>query len=179
MKSAGRASLANGNEPNFTTLPEADRADMEVFTEYVRLILPVLGFDIAKETASVATPVSTPKMSGPPEQASPIFRINSVGVDARMSVAGDEYVVHKDSTARADAKAAQNTYRPLRDQLLKEGVLVPNPQDPTLLIFTKDVPFKSLSAAAAIVLDRNAAGPREWKLEETKMSYGDWQQRQL
>lgn len=174
IKASGRASLANGTEPVFSMIPESDRADMEFFIAQVRLLLPVLGFDIAKDPATIAS--SEEEATTPP---SPVFRINSVGVDARMSVVDNEYVVHQGSTARADAKSASNTYRQLRDQLIKDGKLVPKPGAPELLVFTEAVPFASLSAAAATILDRNAQGPREWKLGGSKTSYAEWQQAQL
>jgi hypothetical protein len=173
IKAAGRAGLANGNEPAFDLLPESDRADMEGFIGHVRLVLPVLGFDIAREPVSISVATKSPERTGP------IFRITSVGVDARMSPVADEYVVHKGSTARADAKAAYNAYQGLRDQLKAEGKLVVSAQNPSLLVFTEDVPFASLSAAAAVVLDRQAAGPSEWKVDGSKISYAEWQQAQL
>jgi hypothetical protein len=39
----------------------------------------------------------------------------------------------------------------------------------------EDVPFKSPSAAAAVVLDRNSNGRTEWKLAGTKVTYDEWQ----
>lgn len=49
---AGRAKLVNGTAPNFGLLPEADLSDMEFFIEQLRVVLPVLGMDFLKETAS-------------------------------------------------------------------------------------------------------------------------------
>lgn len=37
------------------------------------------------------------------------------------------------------------------------------------------LPFRSPSAAAAIVLDRNSNGRIEWKVVGSKMTYHDWQ----
>src|SRR5690606_5734705 len=48
-KSSERAEVLNSLEPALSILPESDVADMEYFIEQVRLILPVLGFDILRE----------------------------------------------------------------------------------------------------------------------------------
>ena len=42
-RQADAVSLANGTDPDFQRLPEADRADMELFVEQVTLMLPILG----------------------------------------------------------------------------------------------------------------------------------------
>src|SRR6185437_12543140 len=73
IKAAGRATLANGNEPAFDLLPESDRADMEGFIAQVRLVLPVLGFDIAREPVTVTLTRTVHS-----EHPAMIFRINSV-----------------------------------------------------------------------------------------------------
>jgi hypothetical protein len=40
----------------------------------------------------------------------------------------------------------------------------------------RSYPFKSPSAAAAVILDRNSNGRREWKLVGSKSTYHEWQE---
>ena len=49
-KRAGRATLHNSTTPDYTQLHEAEVAYMESFLEHMRLVLPVLGLDVLKET---------------------------------------------------------------------------------------------------------------------------------
>jgi predicted GIY-YIG superfamily endonuclease len=64
-KTAKRASLANGNEPSFNMLPEADRADMAFFLGQITLILPVLGIDILHPEPKVSSPTSGSGITAP------------------------------------------------------------------------------------------------------------------
>lgn len=61
-------------------------------------------------------------------------------------------------------------------KLIEDGVLVAEGSD--RLRFVKPWPFSSPSAAAGFVLDRNANGRIEWKVEGTSQSYHDWQAQQ-
>ncbi|MBE0530094.1 MAG: GIY-YIG nuclease family protein [Rhodospirillales bacterium] len=170
---SGRAVLANGTDPSFDLLPEADRADMEFFITQVRLLMPVLGFDVTREPVSVVAA----QVSADPEN--PLFVIRSVGVDACMSIVDDEYVVHEGSTARADAKSSYNAYQALRKILIGEGKLERVPGNNDLLRFRQDVPFSSPSAASSVILDRNSSGPREWRVDGEKTTFAEWQQAQI
>jgi hypothetical protein len=51
--------------------------------------------------------------------------------------------------------------------------------DPDTLVFADNVAFDSPSAAAAVVLGRNANGRIEWKTADTNKTYADWQALQL
>lgn len=79
---------------------------------------------------------------------------------------------------RDGTPAFPDGYRSLRDQLIRDGNLVNGPA-PTQYRFTTDVVFPSPSAAAAVVMARNASGPREWKQTETGETYGSWRTAQL
>lgn len=48
---AGRVSLTNNTAPDAPLLPEADLSDMEYFIEQLRVVLPVLGLEVLKETS--------------------------------------------------------------------------------------------------------------------------------
>jgi hypothetical protein len=158
--------LANGTAPDFVRLPEADRSDMASFIEQLRTVLPILGFDLFRPAGG--RPMSQPGADG----ASPVFELNSVGVRATARELDDGFVVLAGSTARRDGTAAfPDGYRSFRDQLVKDGKLVP---EPGLYRFAANVIFPSPSAAAAVVLARNASGPQEWKLCGTGQTYKVW-----
>ncbi len=69
----------------------------------------------------------------------------------------------------AEGSPRKKRDRPLRDKLLRDGVLCAD-KDPELLRFTRDYEFTSASAAAGIVKDGNASGPQLWKDEKTGRS---------
>ena len=48
---AGRVKLTNSTAPELPLLPEADVSDMEYFIEQLRVVLPVLGLDVLKDTS--------------------------------------------------------------------------------------------------------------------------------
>jgi len=74
----------------------------------------------------------------------------------------DGFVVRAGSTAMKDGAPKVKRDRPLRDRLIREGVLLPD-KDQSLLRFSRDYEFTSASAAAGVVKDGNASGPQLWK----------------
>jgi hypothetical protein len=87
-------------------------------------------------------------------------------------------VVLKGSTARKDGVPSWTTYKELRDELLQAGKLRPNP-NPDFLEFAEDVPFRSPSAAAAVVAAGNRNGGLMWRVEGTGQTYAEWQEARL
>ncbi|HEY8578615.1 MAG TPA: DUF4357 domain-containing protein [Beijerinckiaceae bacterium] len=63
----------------------------------------------------------------------------------------------------------------LKQELISHGVLVPNDLG-SRYEFAQPYAFRSPSAAAAVVLDRNSNGRQEWKLVGARFSYHQWQQ---
>ena len=58
---------------------------------------------------------------------------------------------------------------------MQQGVLGPGPSG-NGWVFTRPYAFnKSPSAAAAVVLDRNSNGRREWRVVGSKQTYDEWQ----
>lgn len=66
------------------------------------------------------------------------------------------------------------SYANLKQNLISTGVLAPTADGK--YVFAKPYSFASPSAAAAVVLDRNANGRLEWKVRGDRRSYQDWQQ---
>ena len=170
-KEAGSVSLANDTQPDFRNLPEADVADMEFFLGQLRLVLPILGFDLFGQRAGEIAAVD-----GCRDDAT--FTFSSTGAEASARETAEGFIVMAGSTAR---KAGTDTfplgYRALRDRLVEDGKLVDDSED--LLRFTADVAFGSPSAAASVVAARSASGPREWRVRSTGEMYRDWRTERL
>ena len=180
---AGRVTLANSQQPGAERrrLPEADRANMESFLANLRTILPVVGLNLLKPQSRVvqtAQRMTTTKNSDAQvtEAAQVKFEIrHKSGVKATAVEENDEFVVLKDSEALRDTGYVQQSYGELKADLLKQSVLVSSSTNDRY-IFVSSFPFKSPSAAAAIVLDRNANGRLEWKVVGKPMTYHQWQE---
>jgi hypothetical protein len=170
---AGRVTLENSQKPDSDRryLPEADRANMQAFLKNIATILPVVGFDFLKPASKAKGTLDIGIVSA--QAKGPEFTIeNKSGIKARMIETEDAYIVQKGSLAAKDADHVSNTYGSLRQSLIDKGILL---IDGDFYRFADDVPFKSPSAAAAVVLDRNSNGRTEWKLAGTKLTYDEWQ----
>ncbi len=172
---AHRIPLENqkGTQSEYGVLPEADQADMLYFIEQIKLVLPVLGLDLLRETNAQA--------AGLPPQAMPHFELHApkLGIAAQALEQDDEFVVLRGSLARSTWSLQQegSGYQKLHQQLQRQGVLVA--ADAELLQFSCDYAFSSPSAASAVVLGRSDNGRKSWLLAGTKQTYGDWQTAQL
>ena len=172
-KSAGRALVANGNEPKLKQLPESDVADMEYFLEQLQLVLPVLGVNVFRSKATVA-PLLTKQADT--QSLELVLDSKKNGISA-FAVEQDGEVTVRAGSKATTAQFTSNTYGDLRDGLLKDGTLVPDGAG--LLEFAQDATFPSPSAAAAVVLNRNSNGRTEWRLKATGQTLKDWQNEQL
>lgn len=168
VRQADAASLANGTDPDFQRLPEADRADMDLFVEQVSLMLPILGFDLFRRSAPHSAALASTAAAGT------TFIFATAGASATARETDEGFVVQASSTARRTPSGTFPAgYLALRDKLVADGKLTDGPT-PDLYTFATDVAFSSPSAAASIVAARSASGPREWKVEETGQTYTEW-----
>ncbi len=172
---AGRVSLDNGQAPSADKrrMPEADRANMEAFLANLKVILPVVGLDLLKPR-----PFATTKPTGSvPEAGEVRFEIrHKSGVKAAGVEEEGEFIVLKGSEALKDAGyQGTNSYGELKQELIAQGVLAASADD-KFYEFVRPYSFKSPSAAAAVVLDRNANGRLEWKVVGSKLTYHQWQE---
>jgi len=165
-KEARRVRVNNTNQGLIATgLPESDVADMNNFINNITMLLLTLGVNVF-EIVAVA-PASSPS------SIQPLFQLQAAVVQAKAIENGGEFVVLKDSQSRGSI-GAQDSYKGQRDKLIATGALMRQGDD-RLFVFTQDTPFKSVSAAAAVVLGRNANGRKEWKVSGTNQTYADWE----
>lgn len=189
-KSVGRVSLENIQGPTGgAELPEADASDMDYFIEQVRILMPVLGYDIFRGRAS-STPERPPKVT---EQAtlglenmnadSPRFHLRtSKGVDAQAQVIDGEFTVLEGSIVsaamRRSSKQSESTARQFANRSIQHAEMLKNTvplAEGGLARLTKDIVYSSPSAAASVVVGRATSNGRiEW-VSGNGQSYGTWE----
>jgi hypothetical protein len=171
---ANRVQLANNTNPEFSSLPEPDVADMEYFLNQVQMLLPVVGFNFAISLPSLDQPDDTFTV----HKESPIFKLTYGGVEAYAQEIGDEFVVFQGSTARKrTTRTLADLYIQMRQKLLKEGKLDES-SDEKFWTFTQNVPFSSTSTAANVVGGAQLNGRTNWKIKDTNKIYAEWQESQ-
>jgi len=153
---------------------------MEFFLEQIQLILPVVGFDFLRSRRVSAEP-SSQKFPVLPVSSSAlevVLTSKKYGYNANAIETDGEINVLAGSRASSSKDVAQNSYAPLREQLMKDGRLRPTP-DGAFLEFTDDVSFASPSAAAAVINNRNTNGRTAWRLKSTGQTLKEWQDAQI
>ncbi|MEU6189049.1 GIY-YIG nuclease family protein [Nocardia sp. NPDC047038] len=175
---AGRAKLVNGTAPPLSTLPEADISDMESFIAEARIVLPVLNVNIFRSVAVMPSPSAGPK-DPVAEALSPVFEmaVRKCGITATAQEIDGEFVVRAGSLARSSWSGWPSNYQRLHQNLVGEGVLKATSSG-EVAAFTRDYPFSSPSAAAAVVAGRNTSGRESWRIPEAGTTFGDWQNRE-
>jgi hypothetical protein len=175
---ANRVTLDNGTSPagHRRRLPEADQANMEQFLANLKIILPVVGLDLLKPQPRAVAQANTPIALRTAGDITFEIRHKS-GVSAQAVEEDGEFIVLEGSQALRDTGYVQRSYTALKDNLVNQGVL--QVQSDTLYLFAKPYSFRSPSAAAAIVLDRNSNGLTEWKVKGEKRTYQDVKQARI
>ena len=199
-KSIGRVSLFNGNDPTGgAALPEADQSDMQYFISQIRILMPVLGFDIFRGRSAQGKPALV--APGTPEEAatsigssvsdevaespdSPIFYMRTrEGGDAQAQIIDGEFTLlegsvipgaMKDNPDIAESTRKQHVLRAAQHSKVLE-VSVPGPTS-KMVTLSKDFVFTSPSAAAAIVYGRASANGRTTWRTQSGQTFGDWEQ---
>lgn len=155
-KSANRYKLDNSIIPTQSSISESDRAEMEDFIEYIKMLVNTLGhkvFDEKRQTIS--------------KERGAVLYIKAVrGADAYGEQSSDGFLVFKNSRAAGTIVASMTpNYISLRQNLIDDGLLIDKGD---FLEFSEDCIFSTPSSAATIVLGRNANGLVEWKHKDGK-----------
>jgi len=150
-KSANRYQIENSIIPTQSSISESDRAEMEEFIEYIKMLVNTLGHKVFDE-----------KREFKPKQKQESFFIKAVrGADGQGEPTSDGFVVFKNSKAAATiVNSMTPSFVAYRQKLIKEGVLVDKGD---FFEFSDDYIFSSPSTAAVMVMGRNANGLTEWK----------------
>lgn len=155
-KSANRYKVDNSIVPTQSSISESDRAEMEEFIEYIKLLVNTLGHKVFEE-----------KREFKPKQKQATFFIKAArGADGQGEPTSDGFVVFKGSKAAATiVNSMTSNFITFRQKLIDEGVLVDKGE---FFEFTDDYIFSSPSTAAVMVMGRNANGLTEWKTKDGK-----------
>jgi hypothetical protein len=173
----GRCTLQNGTAADYGSLPEADLADMAFFTEQIRTVLPVLGFDFLRDTSKPIKSMPAQGQSAPEESPIFVLTISKHNIQARAQEIDGEFFVLEGSGAREKWASTPHNYEALYDQLTADGILSTGADGK--VSFSQDHVFSSPSAAAAVVAGRPANGRTDWTTEQGGITYGAWQDLQV
>lgn len=180
-KEAGRATLANTQLPQAQRrhLPEAEQANMETFLITLKAVLPLVGLDLFKplpQRPQVGASQMTSGQAGSLDDEVVFTITHKSGVSATAFESGEEFVIRAGSQAIRDSGSKGHNYVKLKDELIAQGILAPQ-SDKMFLVFTKEYPFSSPSAAASVVLDRASNGRSEWHILNSDETFAQWQAR--
>ena len=155
-KSANRYKVDNSIVPTQSSISESDRAEMEEYIEYIKLLVNTLGHKVFEE-----------KREFKPKQKQATFFIKAArGADGQGEPTSDGFVVFKGSKAAATiVNSMTSNFITYRQKIIDEGVLVDKGE---FYEFTDDYIFSSPSTAAVMVMGRNANGLTEWKTKDGK-----------
>lgn len=199
----GRVDLYNGNVPSGgAALPEADESDMKYFIGQIRILMPVLGFDIFRgrsgQNASVASPPGLDTSASPQNETSgteavsessdsPIFVMNTrEGAKAQAQIIDGEFTMLAGSVIpdamKDNPEMAESTRKSFVVRKAQHAKLLEVAEQSAIsgmVTLIKDVAFTSPSAAGAIVYGRASANGRlTWKTEQGNRSLGQWEKDQ-
>ncbi len=155
-KSANRYTVENSIIPTQSSISESDKAEMEEFIEYIKMLVNTLGHKVFEE-----------KREFRPKHTQDLFYIKSArGADGIGEPTSDGFVVFKQSKAAATiVNSMSSNLITYRKNLIDEGVLVDKID---YFEFSDDYIFSSPSTAAGMVMGRNANGLSEWKNKDGK-----------
>ena len=153
-KSANRYKIENSVTPTQSAISESDRAEMEEFIDNIKMLVNTLGHKVFDE-----------KREFTPKQQTFVLKA-ARGADAQGEPTSDGFVVFKSSKATGSTVTSiTHSFLTLRQKLIDEGVIVAKDD---YYEFPDDYIFSSPSAAASLVLGRNANGLTEWKQKSGK-----------
>ena len=153
---ANRYKIENSIIPTRSSISESDRAEMEEFIEYIKMLVNTLGHKVFDE-----------KREFKPKQKQETFFIKAArNAAGQGEPTSDGFVVFKGSKAAAIIVNSMSTsFIKLRQRLIDDGILVNQNE---FFEFSDDYIFSSPSTAAVMVMGRNANGLTEWRNNEGK-----------
>ncbi len=148
---ADRMIVQNKVQPQENTLSEFEKVTVEQYFENIQFILGAIGYEVFE---TVAESISDAK----------IYHLKAEGADAKAQLLADGSLnVLKGSLARIrEAESFWGWSQAARKRFLEDGTFVDH-GDGKSYSYTKDVLFKSPSAAAATTTGRAINGWTAWK----------------
>ncbi len=164
IRGAGRAKLVNAKEPPFKSLPEPEIADMERVLDEIKILLPVLGFDVLQPTVGEQMPVAGAL------SPAPTFIAEIKKAKGRAVERGGELVLAEFTALRCESDAIPQNVRDARKAVIEAGVLVADAEN-DLYRFHQDASFGSPSGASAALAGRADNGRTTWRADGNEQSY--------
>jgi len=161
-KKLGVAALDNSTEPAPPKPTEAHQADLESFLQDIHTISTLLGINAFRNAAVMNRSSAT----GPQGET---LTFSMGGMSGKMQVTDDSYILLAGpGIAMANKKGLPSTYRELRNKMVEEKRLILDPEAPDHLRLMADTPFRSPTAAAAVVYGGSVNGRTVWKNNKGK-----------
>lgn len=154
---ASRYKIQNSNTPTKSSISESDKAEMEEFIEYIKILINTMGFKVFEPL------IKQEIVNNNKDNDDEILYINTNrGAKARGKRTPDGFVVFRDSEIATDTVKSyrEKGLNKLRDELIENEIIV---KVENKLIFKSDYLFSSPSAAAMVIMGRSANGLQEWK----------------
>jgi hypothetical protein len=155
-KFVNRYTIENSIIPTQSSISESDKAEMEEFIEYIKMLVNTLGHKVFEEKRELKS-----------KQKQESFFITAArGANGQGEPTSDGFVVFKSSKAAATiVNSLSQSSITYRQKLIEEGILVNKGE---YFEFTDDYIFSSPSTAAVMIMGRNANGLTEWKNKDGK-----------
>ncbi|MBE0498187.1 MAG: GIY-YIG nuclease family protein [Campylobacterales bacterium] len=156
--SVNRYEVKNSNTPTLPSIAESDQAEMEEFIENIKMLVNIFGFKVFEELRQIKENTS--------KSDNKLYIKAARGSDAQGQQTSDGFVVFQGSeVATTTVNSYPNAMNKLRSKLIEEKVIIKKNEK---LLLQTDYLFSSPSAAATIVMGRNANGLVEWKSNKGK-----------
>jgi hypothetical protein len=152
---ACRYDVQNSNTPTKSSISESDKAEMEEFIEYVKILVNTLGFKVFE-------PLISQDLVNNSNNNEKLYIKAARGADATGKRTPDGFVVFRNSEIASDTVKSYRDkgLNKLRDELIENKIIV---EVDSKLIFKSDYLFSSPSASAMVIMGRSANGLLEWK----------------
>jgi Domain of unknown function (DUF4357) len=152
---ACRYDVQNSNTPTKSSISESDRAEMEEFIEYIKILINTLGFKVFE-------PLISQNLVNSSDNSEKLYIRAARGADATGQRTPDGFVVFRNSEIASDTVKSYRDkgLNKLRDELIENKIIV---EMESKLIFKSDYLFSSPSASAMVIMGRSANGLLEWK----------------
>ncbi|MEW4425958.1 GIY-YIG nuclease family protein [Paenibacillus pabuli] len=162
--------VSNSQVPKEPLLSESDIADMEYFLEQIKLILPLMGFRMLMKSVLSNEEKKTKQLTTSRVTNEYCLLVKKVG-EAKMIESDEGYVVLSGSVCNKKiSKSMSEGWLRLREDLINKKLLLDRGSH---FEFIADVIFNSPSAAASVVLGRQAAGPIQWRDADSQETFKD------
>jgi hypothetical protein len=150
-----RYKLENNTIPTQSSISESDTAEMEEFIGNVKILVNTLGHKVFEDKRET---------SGGKKSKNTFYIKATRGADASGEPTSDGFVIFEGSEiAHSTVPSITKSINDQRDRMVNSNSVT---NKDGKLFLNEDYVFSSPSAAACIVLGRNANGLTEWKLKD-------------